>query len=257
MNRRIEWLTANAQRRYPFVEDTSLMLAGGAMVPDDAVLDFSAVFYAEAEEQAVLTSVEVIGAGPKTLVFTFTIGSTVLSFMVTDAAAFPYITSVYLAGAYAGTCAFGEGVIALASALVPGLYGTTAAPVIEPALVTVQDRRRVNSVLGTKAGSVPVQGDIYIKEGYNCNVTLVKSAGILRIDGVRGAGKGLPCDKPPVTKLKCSDVFLRINGLTADDNGNFVMAAGPGLTLVSDPAAHKLTFKSAKPNNETTCKESG
>lgn len=258
MNRRAEWLSANAQRRYPFVENTILQLQDVTPIPipDSAILDFRAVCYAVAGQHVYLQTVQVIGSGPKTFVFGFQAGSMDMFFSVTDAAAFPYTATASSTGMFTGTCVFGEGILELAG-LAPALYYAMLTPEIEPALVVFQDRRRVDSVLGTKTGSVLVRGDIYVKEGYNCNVTLIKSSNVLQIDAIRGAGKGLPCNKPTGTQLKCTDVFLRINGLTADDNGNFVLAAGPGLTLTADPANNKLTYKSAKPNNETTCKETG
>ena len=39
MNRTIQWLNANSHRRYPFIEDNSLVFAGGE-VTNDVLLDF-------------------------------------------------------------------------------------------------------------------------------------------------------------------------------------------------------------------------
>lgn len=256
MTRTTEWLTQNAYRRYPVVENTDMTLAGGIVIPDNTLLDFQAVCYAEDSQPALLQSVDVIGSGPKTFIFTFLIGSTAFAFTVSDTAAFPYTDTVYSAGVQAGTCVFGEGIIELAGVLAAGSYLPVGNIELEPSCICFQDLRRVNSLLGTDAGSVQIAGDVYLKEGYNCSITIDPDSNTIRIDGVRGAGAGLPCGDPPVSQLTCKQVFLRINGLTADDQGEFTMTAGQGLTLTADPAAHKLVFKSAKSGTETVCNPS-
>ena len=250
--RTTEWLNTNANRRYPVVENADMLGSGGLVLPNDFLLDFNAVCYATDNTGVILRQIEVIGAAPATVLVTFTIlaSSTDVVFSLADNMSFPHVTQVNSVGVHTTAAAFGDGVIAVA-ALGPATY--TLSLLMEPALVCCQNNRRVDTLLGTVAGSVPISGDVYVKEGYNCSITLNPGLGSLQINAAPGRGAGVPCATQPATQPSCNDVFLRINGLTADDAGNFALQAGAGMKMTNDPANNKIIFQSAKPPAENQC----
>lgn len=244
--RQIEWLNANRYRRYPFVEDSSdVVLDAGVVMPNSTVLDFDALDYTACERRARLTRVTVASGSPGIVTFEFAIYRTdgpdqTVTFAVPENGVFPYTVTNYTAGVLHARCTFGEGVLVLLDSLADGTY-TTSAPV-EPALIYGQCKHRVTKLLATAPGSTPAVNNVYLREGHNCQVTIVPAGDIVKIAAVLGAGMGRDCDPVP-GKLQCYEVLLRINGLRADDNGAFILGGGDGVQVIPDPANHKIVIK--------------
>lgn len=242
--RRVEWLNANKYRSYPLVEDALLDMSGGLTLGKDVLLDFKLTSFEREACDVTLTSV---GVTPTLLTFTFTYSGSpggTFSIIVPVNAATPYTAYLLSASAYRITATFGSGIVDL-GALTPGTYTLTYTPMIEPALLHFQDRHQLTSVSADTG--LPLTGIVYIEEGYNCSTQFLLASGTIRISAIRGAGAGLYCGDPPVGSIVCSDVLLRINGLSADDLGSFMLGAGQGVIITPDPANNKIVVE-AKPD---------
>jgi hypothetical protein len=256
--RRIEWLNQNKYRKYPFVEDEQAV-SGSVTLPDDAMLDFQAVHFRHDPGGMRLSQVEILdlGGGLKFAEFTFTylqpVGpwSSTVMLSVAENAVFPYDANVNNAGVQNVKAVFGEGVVDFLQANPVGVYAFRVN--IEPALVSYQNRHRVESVAAIGASpSEELDGAIHVQEGYNCAVAVFPDLNRIRISAIVGAGAGVVCD-PPEGGFNCNEVLLRINGLHADDNGNFMLLAGSGMVAISDPDNHRVILRGAQPKEELVC----
>jgi hypothetical protein len=99
-----------------------------------------------------------------------------------------------------------------------------------------------------------LQGNIYIKGGYNCEITQDDANNSITIGAMAGAGEGQPCEEvqlfdgeaPPVGSnnslysggLLCNETVRSINGIGGP---LFTIYAGAGVSLIADPDNNKLT----------------
>lgn len=237
MNRSIEWLNANAYRNYPFVED-SVLVAGDLSIPPSTVLDFSLVSHgAYAAQGLILLSVTITDTPVPACTFVFQLTSdddVTLGFSVPVSASFPY-TATCTSNGLQAACVFGEGVIELA-ANTPGVYTFTTftPPAVEPVLLVFQDKHRLNSVAAISVGSQIISGYLAVAEGYNCQVVADKETNTLRLSAYPGAGLGRYCGDYDTGEPTCQDVFLSINGMHADDTGNFELIGGNGVSIIAE-----------------------
>ena len=256
MPRQIEWLNANAYRRYPFVEDHQLV-AGGLTMDDSVILDFNGVSYLQEPRPVALQSVTILPGTVKQGTFTFEyVGGpgvyNPFSFTVPENAAVPYRAVVHTSAAHYLVCVFGAGLQAFLQNA-PGTYVFGSAPQIEPALMAFQPNHRLTNVVGGTAGSVDLDsGTILLEEGYSCRVDCNWHLNAIRISAVRGAGAGLDCTPASNDIVLCQDVLLRINGMHGNDQGDFVLGGGPGVEVSAVPDEHKIIIK-AKTFDERQC----
>ena len=246
--RSIQWLNDNQYRAYPFIEDANLAYSVGTL-PNTVFLDFSSVNFLFAPVAIKLMQFEVISSGGnKSIVFTVRYdGMQALPYgeidiLVPGNGATPYTTVVNVTNAYRITATLGEGIQELAL-LIDGIYPMTDPPEYEPITGIFQPGHRVDSVAGTKTGETDaLVGDVYLREGYNCSITL-QGTDTVRIAAGRGEGAGISCTPYAEEDILCQDVLLRINGLRANDLGNFALLAGPGASVSS--SGNVITFKGA------------
>ena len=223
------------------------------------MLDFQLVSYRQAATPVRLTRIEIVHpGGVKYAIFrfsydTFTVGwPGYIDFTVAESAAFPYEANMHSPGVHNGWVIFGEATEAFIQNNTPGIYSFETQ--VEPALVSFQDKHRVETVTATD-GITPgdtLVGAVQIQEGYNCNVGVSSSLNRIRISASVGAGAGMLCT-PIGTGLNCDQVLLRINGLHADDNGNLMLMAGSGMEAAADPDNNRIILRSVQPKEELVC----
>jgi hypothetical protein len=260
MPRTVEWLNANAYRTYPLVEDQQLVMSGGEKLDKGALLDIRGVCYVHAQTKVHLESVLIVvpAMGPNTATFRFVYEGAVsdqyFDVSVPENAAFPFASTVHNSSVHHITVTFGEKVVAFMQNPA-GIY-TFATPVqVEPALVNFQNEHRVSSIQATGVAGYEdvLTGIIHVKEGYNCQVTVLPDTDVLRISGIIGAGRGISCETLDPAILLCPETLLRLNGLRAGDLGEFIVKGEDGVTLVPDPDNHSITISATKSYQDLEC----
>ena len=251
MSRSIQWLNENSYRAYPFIEDSDMTATGGLTLSPSVVLDFSLVNYASNAQPVRLRSLEITAAPVPEGIFTFAYDAgPTFSFAVPASASLPFTAVISSAGMHTTIGVFGAGIATLLTAAV-GIYYFNTPPIVEPVLTVFQAARRLNTLVGTGLGSVTIAGAIKLVEGYNCAVTLNTSTNTAVIAARAGAGAGRYCLPLDTTEPTCSDVLLSINGMHADDNGNFELRGGPGVTII--PGSNEIIVRGAKSSTDAEC----
>lgn len=256
MAKSIQWLNANAYRRYPFIEDESLDLAVGGAIADAVLLDIRAVSYTHQQQAFELASVEILDpGGPKVAVFNFryAISGLGVAISVPENAALPFESTQHNAQSHHVTCVFGSGISELFQKPA-GIYHLSVFPAVEPALVAYQPEHRVFNV----RASGPFQTDelsgvIHVREGHNCQIAILPQRDTVQIAAVKGAGRGISCETIDDDILLCPDVLLRLNGMRAGDLGEFILLGEDGVMLVPDPDNHLISIRLSQPDQELEC----
>jgi hypothetical protein len=147
----------------------------------------------------------------------------------------------------------GAGLTALIANTPPGttlLF--TGAPKLEPALLKFQNKHRVTTIVGTAPGSVPIAGDVYAENGTNVELEIEPSNNVLRINAAPGIGKGFPPGRATLERPSCNEILMLLNGLTADNAGDFMITGEQGIVVVADPVNHQLIIRPAEAADEMT-----
>ena len=252
-----EWLNQNRYRAYPFIEDASLEDVSGALtLADNCVVDASLVSYDIALADLHLLSLAVAADG-STVTFTFRAGAASMVIIVPGV-----FTGVYegrvLVSSGGGHLSrllrvkFAEGVPALAAnpAYRGNIYSFACA-YLEPAVSVQQIGTRVSSINGCA-------GTVYFSDGYNSSVTLLAAANVLRFTAAVGAGWGISCDPlPGEPAADCGQNLYYINGQHPNWLGQFALRGASGLSVVADPASHKIMLKTSISASRPGCKDPG
>ena len=251
----IEWLNLNAQRAYPFVGDTLWDLIGPQTIqlPMDLVLDCHCVAYTQVSGVLQLISISIATVGLiKLITLQFQAGSTVFDMIVPSNASNPYTASLSV-GADMLTLILGTGIETMAG-YPDGTYMPTDTLLIEPALVDFLDGYQLISLSGDYTGSVPVDGTVYMQEGYNTVITVNTAAKAITLAAHRGAGAGINCNRVDPSRPTCNQVLLCLNDMYADGNGDIQLAGGNGVEIQADPANHKLIIRAKLSQTDLDCK---
>ena len=239
----IGWRNANRYRSYPLRDDVSMLLSDGSTLSNNVLLDASAVVYGSSDQTFQLTQLR---RATDVLYVQFLVGTTSVELSVVLNADLTLPVVVYSA-AYRLSVVFGEDLFTLFSAN----GALTCTIPLQPALLTVQDRVRVDTVSGQTGPQLV--GRIQAQEGYNCRLTLTNDNGpALLISAIYGAGAGVYCD-PLVGVRRCDDTILRINGLAGSTSGDFVIAGLAGVTVRSDPATNTITVTGTRTYDKVGC----
>lgn len=239
-----QWLNANEYRRYPFIEDED-MTSGGITVPESTFLDFRAVSYVQTPGTVVLNQFTVTepGSGPRTVTFQFAFSASgdTFSFTVPANAGIPYSAEMHDSLVHHIFAKIGSGISELAQNT-PGTYSMDDPPALEPSRIQFQAEHRLGFVTAAGAGQDTLTGHVRMKEGYNCRI-VIRDNNHIRIDAARGHGEGISCERIDPDVVLCSESLLRINGLSAGDQGDFMLAAGDGTEVVPDPDNHRIIVR--------------
>jgi len=235
-----------AQIAYPFL-DSQAPTYGGDPLPSGFVLDaWIAVLAADWEPYRLHAIVAADTAA--TFVFRGTVSGDEVQAVVSWTGDAPYVgrvaTGDHVAGIVAG---------AAARSAFEGLSATYACAnaVIEPARVIPAAGLRVRS-MAAGVGD-PVAGAVVLREGHGVRITSSPGARpTVRVSGVPGAGKGVPCADPE-DGVGCADVLLWLNGLGADALGASELVGGFGVDIVAEPAAHRLTISLGMSEDQLQC----
>lgn len=263
MNRIVQWLNNNRYRRYPVIENVELRYAADSgdvvVLPDDVLLDFQCTAYVPISGPPLLARLVREPAGAVTeLCAEFRAGGAVLAVLRVPS----NMADTYLAEAYSPACSlsavFGPGAAGLLADKPPGAaYAWAPAEptpqLFEPALVSVQDRHRVASLLGDKPGSVPISGDVFWEAGYGVALNLNVAARTIRINAVPGAGAGFPCAPLQPGSPGCPDTLYAVNGVYGDALGRINLAGGPGFRIIPEPDQHRITIESTVLPGDIDC----
>ena len=241
MNRTVEWLNANQNRRYPFVDDDPMVLDYTGQLPVDLVLDFQFSIQ-QSDVQGAAAQLAEIDVAPdrSALTFRFRVNSRYLVVEVPAAAVQPFTVDgtwveTGLIGNY--TVCFGEGCAAFASSQAVGVHNASAQ--IDPALILTHQNCRVDSI-GSPNGQ-QLQGVITVEPGYNCEPTT--DGTVLRFQAGQGAGAGQYCGDPLYDVLSCQNAWLWFNGQHASQDGNIVLAGGSGVQITPDPDNNTIVIQ--------------
>jgi hypothetical protein len=123
----------------------------------------------------------------------------------------------------------------------------------EPALCIMQDKHRVNSLIGDTLDSVTVDGAVYWEEGHNVRILLQPGPRRLRILAEPGAGAGHYCERREPARVGCDELLLAINELYADGYGRFQLVGGNGVTVTPEPTLHRLTIRANVAAEDIDC----
>ena len=231
--------------KYPFIEDSLI-----DPLATDVLLDLHGIIYSrdigrlrleslavsvdEATVVATFSYVAVSGAG---LMIPVTIPSSAEAWLTLD-----YYQGQVLNLDVALYPTFGSGIVAFAS----GRSGTTVSFTdhllwIEPACLCIRNRHVVNSM--TSSTLVTLAGDVKIMPGYNMTVSVVHRANTIKLGAQVGSGEGMPCEELLAIPRNCEDLIYKINGQTPDWYGDWLLDAGPGITVTADKANSKIIIK--------------
>lgn len=194
MNQRITpRYNLNRYTRFPLVSTAALTAVGPveAALPVGLLLDAEIVFYSGAPAEVILAALVLATDGPgRTLTLRVEhAAGAVISVEVPDGAE----------DAYTAEMATTDGRVSLiigralaeVMAWPDGTYDIGAE--FEPALCTFLDRARVTSVAGDYA-STPLTGDVYVEDGHNTSVRLLRESNTLVFSAEPGAGLGANCE---------------------------------------------------------------
>ena len=229
----IGWLNENRYRAYPVVEDVQTTL------PHDVILDFQLLDYTVPAATVYLSTISISGSNA---VFTFTYGGSTARTLLANTSASQYYPVTAGTGVnYFISMIIGPGIATLGA-------GTHTYNVpLEPTLSCFQDEHRVASIQALDdTDDTVLTGDIYLREGRNCKIILDTTTNKIRITAERGAGtvsgKCSTIDEDEFISPPCSDLMLRINGLKADNNGNFAFVGKDGVKIRADKDNHTVIF---------------
>ena len=229
MNRTLEWLNANQNRRYPFRDDSALTVSSGGELGDDFLLDFQITLENSpaSPAQAALVNI-VVAADRSTLTIKFAVGAATFVVEVPASAATPYClvgdtSSVSLVAHYAIT--FGPGVLTFAQNQAIGTHGMSDAT-IDSALIADNRNSRLDSFNA-------FQGDITLIPGYNCEPSAYDA--IIQFSAGSGSGAGKFCGESPTGVLSCNNAWLWFNGVHAGPDGDVRLVGGLGASVTQDP----------------------
>ena len=255
-----EWLNQNANRAYPFREDTSRRdTSGGAIVPDQLIVDLVFVV-PEVPTNPDYYLRQLLFASPSlVLIFADTDGNTVSSVTVDVTTHTPNTTYDMVGqGAFQdarGRIAIGD-LADVEDALGPGAYSfTSSATLLEARTVRPDLRgvRQIQVVDGAGNLSEPIQDIVQMLAGTNIRLTYVPAtylvvpdpetgvpinvldtpAGI-RIDAI--SGENLNEDCPCEDAFPLPDPIRTLMGISPDENGNIDIVAGtPCLSINTSP----------------------
>lgn len=237
----LQWLNANAQRRYPFVDDADPGVA------DNVILDFAGTVTDDAYDGTGITLVSVVVyPGVAGLLFQFVCSGVPFSVEVPGNASFPY----KVAGATDGlryAVVFGEGCVNLFAA--EGAIRPCQGQLL-PATIAVSTRQRVNSITADGYAQTLLDGQVFIAPGHNCD-PVVSPTKIKLVAGV-GYGTGEDCVPEANGVISCGNALLRLNGQAASEDGNINIKV-VGAEMVADPETHTITIRAGAAVKNVEC----
>ena len=251
-----EWPNVNAQRKYPFAQDASL-IAGDFELPDDLIVDFVLPVNVSAAPDPALFHLKQVGVFGSGVTLSFAYNDYVFATVSLSVASFqPYSTyAVQGAGLFSDT----KGWITIGQLdsilRTPGAYnfdvstGRLLPTTIRPRLRTVSSMSIVN---GTDVGPA-LTGDISLVAGRNFRLRVdlsgVKPAIIL--DAISGEGTVTPCECSQLDEA--APCIRTINGVSPTDNGNFNLIGSDCITVT--PGSSELTLEDVCSTPCCDCRE--
>lgn len=268
-NQQIDFLSENASRRYPFVEDCSMLSQSASFeLPDDALLDcrgftrekaVGVSLFLRAIAGAGVSTIEGEAAQPDawTVIFQSTYGDK-FCFHI------PYL-EIENNGKWSGIAMnalpfFGALKSSLSIAVGPGiksvghtdthLFSAETAP-IEPALFLSIAGSSIDSVGVLKASSGATQrlyGHVYLSGGYNVDVQNLYSNNSIQIVADPGAGalgrflRRSNDNEQGAPQSLCESSVKAINGIIPDSLGNFTIEAGDHISIENSPSLHRIVI---------------
>ena len=250
MQRTIEWLNANAHRRYPFVDDAALTVTGPATktVPNDLLLDFKQTIYVTGDPTQI-TQVSTLEVAAGSLTVTFQSYNGPWSVVVPAAASYPYRTRNY-SNAFQYNIVFGPG-LGTVLGWTAGVYTFTTPPQLQPGLIVIQNKHRLDTVQAVGVDQDILYGKVYVEPGYNCDVIVVPDK-IQLLAGL-GLGAGVYCGEPEDDEITCNYAFLRWNGIHAGVHGDIQLIGGPGVEIEPKPDDHTVVIRGTKTLENLKC----
>lgn len=251
----LQWYNENSHRRYPLVDDCVIAL------PNDLLLDFQMISYLLSAGRVRLDRIDVTGA------------TAILGFVYNNMAndnpqtfdinldnigslAVPYCATYWANGTRIQVW-LGDAVNTWLPTLAGSISYTASNAYIQPALVTYQDKHRLDSIQGDTEDSVPICGDIYVQDGYNVKANVNSASGIMQFYGQPGVGAGRSPFRVDPSRSGCDEVLLSINGMYADSTGTFRLKGAKGIVITPVPELNELQFKVALTTDSLQCKQQG
>lgn len=256
----LERYNENSYIRFPFVEDCSMTGSQGQDTLElgtDVLLDTRAVVLARGAGTLRLYTLEVSQDGsvfiagflyeplegqPVSVALTVPVGGW-------DTMGF-YSTQVFI-DELSLFPVFGPGVPEFAR-LHRGLW-TFEDLRLEPSCLSIRNKHVVTSM--TSSTDVVLRGDIKLQPGYNMAVAVSQASNAIRLTAMLGEGLGQPCEKTLDIDGNCGELVYSINGATPDWYGDFLLEAGPGISITADKVNHKIVIKTSHRACAPGCQE--
>lgn len=234
---------------FPLKENVSRLGTDGStelVLPNDFLLDLQLTVYACAAGTLELSAITVAADGSSaTVTFTYApvSGSPVMLVQLIPA----NITDTYstsLQGLYADLFTlYGPGVATVCGD--PAFQGITflfSSTYVEPSCVFIRNNHIVRTI--DSQSHIVLSGDVKIMPGYGIIVTFLPGINSIRLSAGVGEGEGVPCTSAISTR-NCEELVYRINGMSPDWTGDFILEGGPGIQIIPDPDNHKIIIKTA------------
>jgi len=252
-----EFLTANVQRRFPFVENCPLTAADTTQLSDGVILDAHGFFRERPELAPQLTAIAggtsgVDGAVAGHHLLIFSMGRTdaplTFSFLVDDSTTdWPLRMKASVADPFYPASllgrldiAVGETILGIPDATSLVFNGTA---LLEPSVVANLYRTQIDFVRIVHADDDDeiVGGNLQIEQGYNMEVQ--RTRGGVMLAPSLGAGLGRFTGSISPASTHCSGAVMSINGQSPNKQGRFIVRGTNGIEVVNLPEQHKIQLR--------------
>lgn len=225
-NRVINWYNHNQYIRYPFVENADFQIENSALeFSNNLFVDFSATILFETSGALVLDRILVEDTA---ISFVFKINNTEIVCSLPKIAAEFEIHTFY-SDNYSVSFVLGAGFKKWAEQLLNGEYKFLSPPAIEPALIRFVKNYSLLSIKSDLTGAELLNnGPIFIKAGYNCDLSVADNT--IYLNAVSGAGAGVFC----LPEGNLNNYLYFINNMPANEYGVFKIIGKNGVIVYNE-----------------------
>lgn len=247
------WLTQNAGRKYPLVDDID------TAIPDNALLDFHCTV--RGINGPVLARVMVPDDGTSPVTVSIIQGNEQVATLTFSVPASPaegsYHTLTAIAANASGSMTF--------TAAIRDTAARGATAVLADTTVVV-DSLGLDSLIGKRKVSYADEGQHHIDETEDAELTgeVILDLGAntdpyldgqrLRLEITKGGGRGEWCQRQE-TAQNCRNVLFTINGERPGSDGNIRLIGEGGITVTPKPDEHALEISIKKTSSDLMTKD--
>jgi len=218
----------------------------GLILPNNFLLDLQLAIYTRGAGSLELVSIEVAVDGSNAVVsFRYT---PVSGAVVNMSQILPgNIQTLYQGSVHSDdldlVTVWGPGVATVCdNVLLRGIMFLFSSTQVEPSCVFIRNNHVVKTI--DSPSDVALSGDVKIMPGYSMLIGYVPGTNTIRLSAAPGEGQGIPCNPGDNTR-NCEELVYRINGMSPDWTGDFILEGGPGIQIIPDLVNHKIIIKTS------------